>query len=407
MKKSKTIYALKLLIFLLFFGQNFEAIAQTNRKIDPSVFQTKKEGKIPFFVVMKSQADVSAAYNLETKEEKGEFVFSTLRNNAKASQADIQYFLKSKNIDFQSFWIINALFMEGDALLINLLAARTDVAKIVANPTSRLQLPPTSASDFLPKNVETRSAEKLTWGLKKIKADSVWQKNIRGQGVVIGGQDTGYDWAHPALKKSYRGFLNLKDFKDSANHNYNWHDAIHRDSTAPPNPCGYDLVTPCDDNSHGTHTMGTMSGSVTTNDSTAIGVAPDALWIGARNMNRGNGTLRSYVECFEWFLAPTNLAGKMPNPRLAPHVINNSWYCSIEEGCNASNFAVLEAAVNACRAAGIVVVVSVGNSGSACSTATGPPGFSQNRFRSVQPPKRIQLQVLAVADPSVLTAVFA
>jgi hypothetical protein len=116
------------------------------------------------------------------------------------------------------------------------------------------------------------------------------------------------------------------------------------------------------------------------NDTAVIGVAPSARWIGARNMNSGVGSLASYVECFEWFIAPTNLANQNANPSLAPHVINNSWYCDTAEGCNRSNFAILEQAMNATRAAGIVVVVSVGNGGSNCSTATGPPGFFSKAF---------------------------
>ncbi len=128
--------------------------------------------------------------------------------------------------------------------------------------------------------------------------------------------------------------------------------------------------------------MGTMIGDyrIIGTDSTAIGVAPDARWIGARNMDRGNGTLARYVACFEWFVAPTDLAGRLPNTRLAPHVINNSWYCSPEEGCNPSNFNVMERALNATRAAGIVVVVSAGNAGPTCSSFAGPAGFFDKAF---------------------------
>ena len=74
--------------------------------------------------------------------------------------------------------------------------------------------------------------------------------------------------------------------------------------------------------------MGTMVGSDSSN---LIGVAPAAQWMACRNMERGNGQLSTYLECFEWFLAPTDLNGENANPDKAPHVINNSWYCSPEE----------------------------------------------------------------------------
>jgi len=89
-----------------------------------------------------------------------------------------------------------------------------------------------------------------------------------GQGAVIGGQDTGYQWTHPALKNKYRGWDGV-----SADHNYSWHDAIHTDLNGDfNNPCGYDSPVPCDDGDHGTHTMGTMSGDEA--QATRVGMAP-------------------------------------------------------------------------------------------------------------------------------------
>lgn len=81
---------------------------------------------------------------------------------------------------------------------------------------------------------------------------------------MVGGQDTGYDWSVSPLKIKYKGFIN----DTVANHSYNWHDAIHQKSPLAAdslNPCGYNLKEPCDDNNHGTHTMGTMVGSDTSN----------------------------------------------------------------------------------------------------------------------------------------------
>ncbi len=42
-----------------------------------------------------------------------------------------------------------------------------------------------------------------------------------------------------------------------ADHNYNWHDAIHTGGGS----CGHDSTQPCDDYGHGTHTMGTVLGT--------------------------------------------------------------------------------------------------------------------------------------------------
>jgi subtilisin family serine protease len=112
-----------------------------------------------------------------------------------------------------------------------------------------------------------------------------------------------------------------------------------------------------------------------------IGVAPQARWIGCRNMEAGYGSPATYIECFEWFLAPTNLEGESPNPDLAPHVINNSWSCPEMEGCTPENWDLMQTVLANLRAAGIVVVVSAGNSGRAgCGTVNAPAAMFDESF---------------------------
>src|SRR6185436_20982541 len=99
----------------------------------------------------------------------------------------------------------------------------------------------------------------------------------------------------------------------SANHDYNWHDSIH---SATGNPCGVNLVAPCDDYFHGTHTIATAVGYDGNNNQ--VGMAPGAKWIGCRNMDAGNGTPTTYLECFEFFVAPYPVTGTVGqgNPSL-------------------------------------------------------------------------------------------
>jgi len=190
---------------------------------------------------------------------------------------------------------------------------------------------------------------------------------VTGQGVVVAGQDTGYQWNHPALKNHYRGWNGV-----SANHNYNWHDSIHSGGGV----CGPDSPQPCDDTNHGTHTMGTMVGD--DGGSNQIGMAPGAKWMGCRNMDQGVGTPATYSECFEWFIAPTDLNDQNPDPSKSPDVINNSWSCPTSEGCTNPN--ILRNVVENTRAAGIVVVQSAGNSGSGCSTVNTPAAIYDAAF---------------------------
>ena len=310
-----------------------------------------------------------------SKEEKGQMVFELLNRNAQSAQKTTIQKLETKNINFQSFSIANCIHAKIDKETILEIVSFPEVKKIMFNPSVMLEEP--SEVEV----VDLREPEP-EWGIKMINADSVWALGYKGENVIIGGQDTGYDWDNDVLKNKYRGYDSVLD---TADHNYSWHDAIseinplHQDTiiNETTNPCGLNLKVPCDDHNHGTHTMGTMVGSDTLN---AIGVAPNAKWIACRNMERGYGSPATYLDCFEWFLAPTDLDGENPDPSKAPHVINNSWSCPEMEGCNESNWSILEEAVNNLKNAGVVVVVSAGNSGPGCNTINTPSAIFEQSF---------------------------
>ncbi len=337
-------------------------------KVDPNVLDKAEAGQlVEYIVVMQEQADLSLVKNLSTKQEKGAFVYAQLRATAEKSQVALINLLDQAEVYYQSFFLINAAFVESKLDVLEAVASLEGVKNIHGNPLIQAEIP---AQPLL--SGASRGGNAVEWGISKIQADKVWDLGIRGEDIVIGGQDTGYEWDHPALKEKYRGWDGMV-----AEHAYNWHDAIQMPINGDTNPCGYASDSPCDDHFHGTHTMGTMVGDEGDNQ---IGVAPDAQWIGCRNMDKGVGTPVTYIECFEWFLAPYDLDGQNPNPGLAPHVINNSWSCPESEGCFPNNFEVMQMAVDNLRAAGVVVVVSAGNSGNACSTVNRPAAIYESSF---------------------------
>ncbi|HET8648374.1 MAG TPA: S8 family serine peptidase, partial [Vicinamibacteria bacterium] len=345
------------------------AAPEWQAKVDPWVLSTAAaSGSAEFLVFLAEQADLRGADLLVTKEARGRFVFERLRATASATQGPLLDLLQARGVEHQPFWVANMVKVTGDLGLVEELALRDDVAHVYANPVVHLQEP-------VVEEPEERAPEAIEPGVLKIRAPEVWATGYRGDNVVVAGQDTGYDWDHPALIGKYRGWNG-----SAADHNYNWHDAIHGcgPNSSPPcgGSCGLNSLVPCDDQSHGTHTMGTMVGD--DGGSNQVGVAPDARWIGCRNMDRGDGSPATYSECFQWFIAPTNLAGQNPDPTKAPHVINNSWGCPASEGCTDPN--VLKAVVDNTRAAGIMVVASAGNSGSACSTVQDPPAMYDASF---------------------------
>ena len=347
-------------------------------KIDPAVAKLlKSKGTADVLVTLTAQADLSGAQNLTTKEEKGAYVYQQLTQTAQNTQSELLATLAAEGIAYRSFWAVNAVWLSAATTAsIERLAQRADVRLIELDASAHL-----NALPIVPNTQATGTASRLlgnvTWGINKIKADQVWALGFTGQGVTVGGQDTGYSWEEAPIKAKYRGWNGT-----TANHNYNWHDAIHaRDSAhyTDDNPYGYNLIVPIDDHGHGTHTAGTMAGATDTSG-TSIGVAPNAKWIGCRNMERGWGMPSTYIECFQWFIAPTDLNNANPNTAKAPHVINNSWGCPPSEGCNTSNFSTMATVVANVKAAGIVVMQSAGNDGGNCSTVLTPAAIYEPAF---------------------------
>ena len=271
--------------------------------------------------------------------------------------------LRDRNVEHQSFYIVNAILVKGDRQLAEMLAARPDVAHVTGNPIIHNDLPQRGPIEQSP--LQPGAPATIEPGITYTHAPDVWALGFRGETIVVAGADTGIRWTHNALKPHYRGWDGA-----NANHNFNWHDSIH-DSVG--NPCGNDSPEPCDDFFHGSHTIGTAIGD--DGGINQIGMAPGAKWIGCRNMDQGNGTPARYIECMEFFLAPYPL-GCTPNegdPTKAPDITTNSWGCPASEGCVVGD--ELQAAVEAQEAAGIQMVVAAGNSGSSCSTVSDAPSF--------------------------------
>lgn len=338
------------------------ATAEWAGKVDAWVLDTAEaEGETEFVVFLAEQADVSGAYALETKLEKGTYVFETLTAMAEGTQGPVLAELSRLGVEHRAYWVANMIWVRGDMAVIEAMATRPDVAHLYANPSVKMEETVSQVAGPL-------ESEPIEWNLIQVNAPDVWAEGITGEGVVIGGHDTGYDWDHPALINQYRGWDGAV-----ADHNYHWHDSIHSGGSS----CGPDSPEPCDDNNHGTHTMGTMVGD--DGGSNQIGMAPGARWIGCRNMDGGNGTPVTYSECYQWFIAPTDLNDANPDPAMAPHVINNSWSCPDEEGCTDPN--VMLTVVQNVVAAGIVTAHSAGNSGAqGCNSVSNPSAIYDESF---------------------------
>lgn len=378
---------MKKLLFLafalsIFSIENVAGQTDFQKKISPGLLERMSHGPSEMLVLMAAQADVSDAERIADWNERGQFVYQNLKNLADASQQNVLAVCETFDAPRQSFHIVNMVLTSGNLALAEALAALPEVSQLIENESFMGAKPLEKTEDIRPEEVADRTTTTVEWGLTKIKADLVWNQGFRGAGIVVGGADTGYKWDNPALKRSYRGWDGT-----TVDHDYSWHDAIHALINGGSNSCGLNSPVPCDDHDHGTHTMGTMVGlDSLESDANLIqhlGVAPDAKWIGCRNMEAGDGVATTYTECFEWFLAPTKVNGSSPDPTKRPHVINNSWGCPPSEGCVISNAAthwIIRTSLINLRNAGTVVVASAGNSGPACATVKDPPAIYAAAF---------------------------
>ena len=321
-----------------------------------------QHGTAEVVIVLEDQADLRQASLTRDESARGWLVYQTLRDTAERSQGPLVDWLSQHGFRFQRFWAANVIVAELDREALQYLASRPEVRHIEANVSARW-IEPDSIAEPQPSPPSLTAA--IEYGVQLVNAPQVWAMGAYGQGIVVANADTGVQWNHPAIKGQYRGF----SVAGTVKHDYNWHDSIHG---VAGNPCGSDSIAPCDDQGHGTHTTGTVVGDDGLGNQ--IGVAPAARWIGCRNMERGKGTPARYIECFQFFIAPTDSKGANPDPDLRPHVINNSWGCLTNEGCAVNTLKLI---VENTQAAGIFVEASAGNAGPSCSTVNdGPAIFS-------------------------------
>src|SRR4030043_2278957 len=221
--------------------------------------QFTADSSADFIVRFTEQADLSAAYSMDW-EARGEFVYKTLSDTAARSQENAKAILDAQGLTYQTFiagndlyvWGGNQMAVNGVAVL-NELAALPEVNSIRATRTYYIdpvgEVTPFAnirwAGDLL-SNTELKTVGSTeattTWGIIDTKADQFWTTfGVQGDNIVVANIDTGVQWNHPDRDQAY------KCPGDPTN------PACWRD---PSNICGAGQA--CDNNGHGTHTMGTI-----------------------------------------------------------------------------------------------------------------------------------------------------
>ncbi len=303
------------------------------------------------FVILKDQADLTQQKAIADPLQRRAAVYRALTAHAEETQTSLRNKLDRVGIDYQPYYLVNALEVRGGWLVRLWLQSQPEVERVLDSPHLRPLPEPLPVSVGVSEN----APKEPQWNLTLIGADRVWNElGVRGAGVVIGQSDSGVQGDHPEVADSYLG----RDGQDE----YRWYDPWYGSSK------------PVDFGGHGTHTMGSMVGNT-------VGVAPDADWIGCVNLARNLGNPAVYLSCWQFMLAPFPQQGNAlrdGKPELGANVLNNSWGCPWVEGCDLQ---VYEPAVEALRTAGVFVVVSAGNSGyGGCGTVQDPPAVYRQVF---------------------------
>jgi subtilisin family serine protease len=179
------------------------------------------------------------------------------------------------------------------------------------------------------------------WGLTKIQADKAWNETQGSASVVVADIDTGIDYNHEDLVNNL------------------WRAA---DGQSP----GYDFVNndalPYDDQSHGTHTAGTI-GATGFNGLGIVGVSPKVSIMALKFLSaQGSGTTSDAIRAIDFAIEHK------------VRVMSNSWGGSPGEGDDGSEDKALREAVARANHADILFVAAAGNDGQNIDVSPVYPG---------------------------------
>ena len=335
-------------------------------KIAPWVMEHTSNGQqAEFFVVLADQADLSAAANLQTKAEKGRFVFQTLFNKAQITQGPILQWLRERGLEHHSFYIVNAILVKGTRDVAEALAARPDVARVEGNPRIDNHLPKPDSYVDVPSSLQ-RPRRSNPGSITRMRR-RYGRKGSPGRILSL-----------PARTRAFAGPITLSSRITVAGTG-----KMPITITTGTIPFMTVSVTFAETirRSRATTRLTARTPrarwSVMTDRVTRSGWRPAQSGSVAGTWTQTLARRLRYIECMQWFLAPTRINGTDPDPTKAPDITNNSWECPPSEGCSADT---LQAAVESQAAAGIMMVSAAQNSGPSCSTVQNPPGIYEATY---------------------------
>ena len=225
--------------------------------------QLATKGHASFWVVLRDQADVSAASRIHNRvyARRGRLQAADRVRARRARRRSVRCSMRKASGISRSGSSTRSTSSRPARRLLDAVAARPDVR---GDPRDS-RLPDPEADQG------SRRSSPLTteWGLNAIHAPQVWSTfNDRGEGIVVASIDTG----RPLHASGPRPEVPRRTSAAPSTTTTTGGTRSHECPTAEP----------CDTDTHGTHTMGTMVGDDGDPGANQIGVAPHAKWIAAK-----------------------------------------------------------------------------------------------------------------------------
>ena len=339
------------------------ASAETLRqKVDPWVLDTAARGDTEFLVILREQADLRGASALATRTEKSRFVADALSATA-AQIAGSPPRAASTRAGRRAPLLLGRQHDLGPGRPRPRRAiSRRATTSSTSTPIPRVRFaasfaPPGSAE---PPDARTRSSGTS----RRSTRPDVWALGYTGQGVVVAGAGHRLPVGPPRAQAAISRLERRR-----ADHNYNWHDAIHSGGgSLRARRLAGALRRHRPRHAHDGHDGGRRRRrQPDRRGARARSGSAAATWTRATARRRPTPSASSGSS------RPTDL--ERPEPRSLQGARTSSTTPGAARRARAARTRhVLQTVVENTRAAGIEVVVSAGNGGSGCSTVDRPAG---------------------------------
>ena len=323
--------------------------AEIDGSLQRAMDAAKSGDTVRALLYLHDQLDVDALeaqFNAEraTRAHRHQIVVDTLRATAELTQRDLLDSIMGMDdvVGHRAFWISNLVQVEATVPALRTLAEHDDVMLMYLDHPIELVGP--VSPDLTESNPIIARGAVPEPGVEAVRAPECWDLGYDGSGVLVANLDTGVDGSHPTLASRWAGL------RPEYGGNPEW---------AFLDPYNGNHGNPYDSGYHGTHTLGSVCGG---SPGLPIGVAPGAHWIASAGIDQGgiSSTVTSAIEAMEWMIDPDGNSSTIFD---VPSVCSHSWGLVTSHGypeCDQTFWGFLDA----CEAAGTVILFSAGNEGS-------------------------------------------